>query len=156
MNAGEKRAIKIGFPFGLYLKQLFSTDPYVRYINPFSFWRRYRINRLEACHELNIVKHLENCLQLDCQVAIHTNIGFDIDYMSAAMYSLLLQARSNTIYISQPRIELKYRGVSYFIEDISNIDVHVVEIDPRIVRSNSLKYINDSNSPSTSEKSSSN
>ena len=156
MNTEEKRAVKIGFPFGLYFKQLFSADTYVRYVNPFSFWHRYKIDHLKACHELNTVKHLENCRQLDCQAIKHTNIGSDIDYTYASMDSLARQARSNTIYISQPRIELKYRGVSYFIRDISNIDVDVVEIDPRVVRSNSLKCTDNSNSPSTSEKFSSN
>ena len=132
MNTGEKRAIKIGFPFSLYFKQLFSADTYARYINPFSFWHRYKIDHLKACHELDTVKYLENCRQLDYQAIKHTNVSSDIDYTNASMDSLVRQARSNTIYISQPRIELKYRGVSYFIRDISNIDVHVVKIDPRV------------------------
>lgn len=79
MNIGEKGAIKIGFPFGLYLKQLFSADTYVRYINPFNFWRRYRIDHLETCRELSTVKHLESCHKLDCQVARYTNIALDRD-----------------------------------------------------------------------------
>ena len=156
MNTGEKRAIKIGFPFGLYLKQLFSANAYVRYINPISFWRRCRIDHLKTCYELDTVKYLEKCRQLDCQVVKQTNIGLDIDYTDVSMGSLLRQAQLNTICISQPQIELKYRGVSYFIRNISYIDVHVVKIDPRIVRPNSLKYTNNSNNPSTSEKSSSN
>ena len=156
MNAEEKRAIKISFPFGLYFKQLFSTYTYAKDINPFSFWRRYKIDRLEACHELNTVRHLENCLQLDYQAIKHTNIGSAIDYTDASMYSLLPQARSNTIYISQPRIELKYRGVSYFVRDISNIDVHVIKIDPSIVRLNSFRSPNNSDNTNSSEKSSSN
>ena len=151
----EKRAIKVGFPFGLYFKQLFSGDPYVRYINPFSFWRRYKIDRLEASYALNTVRHLENCLLLDCQAAIQTNIGLNLDYTSAAIYSLFPQARSNAIHISQPRIELKYRGVSYFIEDISNIDVHLVKINSRIVSSNSFRTPNHADNINASEKSNS-
>ena len=156
MNAGEKRAIKIGFPFGLYLKQLFSTDTYVRYINPFSFWRRYKIDYLKTCHELDTVQYLENCLQLDYQVRKQTNIDLGIDYTDVSMNSLLRQAQLNTIYISQPLIKLKYRGVSYCIRDISNVEIHIVEIDPNIVKSNSLKCTDNFDSPSTSEKSSSN
>lgn len=156
MNTGEKRAVKIGFPFGLYLKQLFSADTYVRYINPFSFWHRYKIDHLKTCHELDTVKYLENCRQLDCQVVKHTNIGSDIDYAEASMDSLLRQTQSNTIYISQPRIKLKYRGVSYYTRNILDVDIHVVEIDPSIVKLNSLRCTNNLNSPSTSEKSGSN
>jgi|GEM_PF-3031657 len=156
MNTGERRAIKIGFPFGLYLRQLFSADTYVRYINPFSFWHRYKINHLETCHELDTVEYLENCRRLNCQVVKHTNIGSDIDYADTSMDSLLRQTRSNTIYISQPVIKLKYRGVSYYAKDISDVDIRVVAIDPSIVKSNSLRCTNSLNNPSTPKKSGSN
>ena len=149
MNTGEKRAIKIGFPFGLYLKQLFSADTYVRYVNPFSFWHRYKIDRLKACYEMDTVEYLENCRRLDYQVVKHTNIGSDIDYTDASMDSLLRQTQLNTIYISQPLIKLKYRGVSYYTKNIPNIYIHVVGIDPSIVKSNSLKCTNNLNNPST-------
>ncbi|MDJ0569853.1 MAG: hypothetical protein QNJ53_12500 [Pleurocapsa sp. MO_192.B19] len=64
MTTTEKRPTKISFPFGLYLRQLFSADTYVRFINPFSFWRRYRINHLETCGELDTVEYLERCHQI--------------------------------------------------------------------------------------------
>ena len=152
MNTEEKRAVKIGFPFGLYFKQLFSANTYARYINPFSFWRRYRIDHLKTCHALNTVRHLENCFQLDSQVVKQTNIGSELDYESAAMNSLFQQARSNTIHISRPRIELKYRGVSYYTRDILNVYIHVVEIDPSTVSSNSFRSPNNSYDANASEK----
>ena len=143
----EKYPIKIGFPFDLYLKQLFFTDAYVRYINPFSFWHRYKLDRLETCYELNTVQYLERCHQLDWQLAIPTKTESDryIDPVN----SLIQQAKLNTICISQPLIELKYRGVSYYTRDILNININVV-------KSNSLKCTDKSDNISTPEKSSSN
>lgn len=143
----EKYPIKIGFPFSLYLKQLFSTDAYVRHINPFSFWHRYKIDRLETCYELNTVQYLERCHQLDWQLAVPTKIGSD-RYIDPGN-SLIQQAKLNTIYVSQPLIELKYRGVSYYTRDILSININVV-------KSNSLKCTDNSNNISTSKKSSSN
>lgn len=148
----EKRTTKMSFPFGLYLKQLFSADTYVKYINPFSFWHRYKIDRLEACRELDTVKYLENCRQLDCQVIKHANTGLDKDYTDVSVNSLSKQTELNTIYISQPWIELKYRGVSYYTRDTSNINIHVVEIDPSTVKSNSFGYVVRSNNSSTPRK----
>ena len=58
MNTGEKRATKIIFPFGLYLKQLFLADTYTICINPFRFWHKYKINYLETCFELDTVQYL--------------------------------------------------------------------------------------------------
>ncbi|MEL6580884.1 MAG: hypothetical protein AAFQ14_14135 [Cyanobacteria bacterium J06621_12] len=156
MNTRERRATKIGFPIGLYLRQLFSAHTYVRYINPFSFWYRYKIDHLKACYEIDTVEYLENCRRLDCQAVKHTSIGSNIDYADVSMGSLLQQTQLNTIYISQPLIKLRYRGVSYYTKDILNADIHVVAIDPSIVRLNSLRCANNLNNPSTSKKSGSN
>ena len=152
MNAGEKLPIKIGFPFGLYLKQLFSANTYVRYINPFSFWRRYRINHLESCCDLNTVRHLERCYQLDLPEAKPTKIWSDRECIDVLIYSILQQAELNTIYISQPPIELKYRGVSYYTRDVVNININIVEIDPNAVKLNSFGRADDSNNINASEK----
>ena len=152
MNTGDKQAAKIGFPFGLYLKQLFSADTYVRYINPFSFWRRYRINYLETCYELNTVQHLEHCYQLDCRVTKHTKIALDRKYTDTPTDSLIRQAELNTIYISKPLIKLKYRGVSYYTRDILNIDIKAVKIDPSTAKIDSLKCADNSDNISTPEK----
>ena len=156
MNAGEKLPIKIAFPFSLYLKQLFSTDPYVRYINPFSFWRRYKINHLETCHELNTVQYLKRCYQLDSQLAKSTKILLDRGYVDTLTNSLLKQAEFNTIYISQPWIELKYRGVSYYSKDVFSININLIEIDPNVVQLNSFGRTDNSNNASTPKESSSN
>lgn len=64
MNVPEKRLTKISFPLALYLKQLFFADIYVRFINPFNFWRRYKIAILETCRQLDTVKYLEHCYKL--------------------------------------------------------------------------------------------
>ena len=156
MCTGRKRLTKISFPFSLYSKQLFSTDPYVKFINPFSFWRRYRINHLETCRELDTVQYLESCRKLDPQVAKLTKIGLDRDYTNTSENSLFKQAESNTIYISQPRIKLKYRGVTYYTKDTLNTDINVTKIDLGVVTSNSLRCLDNSDNVSTSKKSDSN
>ena len=104
MNAGARQQIKIGFPFRCYLKQLFSADTYVRYVNPFNFWHKYKINHLETCGEINTIQHLESCYQLDYRVAKHRKITLKRDYGDISRDSLAEQAKLNTIYISQPRI----------------------------------------------------
>ena len=154
MCTGRKRLIKISFPFSLYSKQLFSTDPYVKFINPFSFWRRYRINHLETCRELDTVQYLESCRKLDSQVAKLTKIGLDRDYTDTSENSLFKQAESNTIYISQPRIKLKYRGVTYYTKDTLNTDINVTKIDLGVVSSDSFRCPNNSNNANAPEKSS--
>ena len=152
----EKRPIKMGFPFGFYLRQLYSTNTYARFINPFSFWHRYKINHLETCRELDIVRQLESCYQLDCRVAKPANIKLARDYIDIPTHSLIKQAKLNTIYVSQPRIELKYRGISYYIRNILNTNINLVKIDPSVVRSNSLKDVGKFNSPNTTKKTGSN
>lgn len=67
MKTKEKQKIKIGFPFKLYFKQLFCPDLYVRLINPFRFWHRYKLDRLEACWDFNTIQHLERCKKLKLQ-----------------------------------------------------------------------------------------
>ena len=156
MCTGRKRLTKISFPFSLYSKQLFSTDPYVKFINPFSFWRRYRINHLETCRELDTVQYLESCRKLDSQVAKLTKIGLYRDYTDTSENSLFKQAESNTIYISQPRIKLKYRGITYYTKDTLNTDINVTKIDLGVVTSNSLRCLDNSDNVSTSKKSDSN
>ncbi len=67
MKTKEKQKIKIGFPFKLYFKQLFCPDLYVRLINPFRFWHRYKLDRLEACWDFNIIQYLERCKKFKLQ-----------------------------------------------------------------------------------------
>lgn len=156
MNTEEKRLIKMGFPFDLYLKQLFSADSYVRYINPFNFWHRYKINHLETCRDLNPVQHFERCHQLDWQPAKPTKIWLVRDNQDTLTNSLIQQAELNTIHVSQPVIKLKYRGVSYCITDVLSMNIQLVTIEPIVVKINSLTDIANSNNVSTSKKSSSN
>ena len=156
MNTVEKQAIKTGFPFGLYFKQLFSNDTYVRYINPFSFWRRYRTNHLETCYRLNIVQYFERCYQLDSRFAKPINIGSEQNSTNISTNHFTESAKLNTIYISQPRIELKYRGVSYYTKDLINIDIRVVEINSDIVKANNFRCTDNHHNASTSKKSGSN
>ena len=118
MNTGEKLPTKIRFPFSLYLQQLFSTDVYVRFINPVKFWRKYKINHLETCCELDTVRHLELCLQLDWQYPRLLNFNRNTDYINISTHALVKQAESNTIIISQPTVQLKHRGVIYHMPDI--------------------------------------
>jgi len=156
MNTGEKRAVKIGFPFGLYFRQLFFADTYVRYINPFSFWHRYKINHLETCRELNTVRYLENCHRLNWESVKSPKVTLNPDYGDSMENSLVKQAELNTIYISQPCIKLKYRGISYYSKKAYYVDIKIVEIDPSAVKSNIFKHSDLSDDASTPEKSGSN
>ena len=156
MDTGEKRSIKIGFPFNLYFKQLFLADTYARFINPFRFWRKYQINHLETCRELDIVQNLERCRKLDYRFAKPTKIELEQDYKEILTNSIFQQAELNTIYIFIPSIKLKYRGVSYYSRNILNININIVEVDPNRLKLNSLKCTNDSNNASTSKKSGNN
>jgi hypothetical protein len=108
--------IKLNFPFGLYFQQLFCPDIYVKFVNPFSFWRKYRIAHLETCWELNVARYLEGCYQLEWQP--------DIPQL------LLTDTYQNTILISQPCLELKYRGVTYSISGISAIKISQTKTHP--------------------------
>jgi hypothetical protein len=108
--------IKLNFPFGLYFQQLFCSDIYVKFVNPFSFWRKYRIAHLETCWELNVVRYLEGCYQLEWQPATPQFPPTD--------------TYQNVILISQPRLELKYRGVTYSISGLSAIKISQVKTHP--------------------------
>jgi hypothetical protein len=152
MNTGEKRATKIAFPFSIYLKQLFSVDTYVRYINPFSFWRRYKIKHLETCRDLNIVQHLERCHQLNCHPEKLSKILLDREHKNTSTNSLIQQAESNLIYVFLPRIKLKYRGVSYYTKNILSMNIKLVKLESTIVKKNSLRHTENSNNINTSEK----
>ena len=149
MNTEKKRLTKISFPFSLYLKQLFAADTYVRFINPFNFWQRYRINHLERCRELDIVQYFESCRKLSFQGVKYTEIGLNRDCTDTSANSSSKQTELNTIYIRQPLIELKYRGVSYYIKDTLNTNINAVKIDPSAVKSNSLRSTDNSNNANT-------
>ena len=60
----EVRQIKLKFPWLKYLKQIFNSSQYVTIVNPWKFWRRYRIEHLNACYQYNTVEFLERCRQL--------------------------------------------------------------------------------------------
>ena len=156
MNTGEKRLVKISFPWNLYFKQLFSADTYVKFINPFSFWRRYRINHLETCKELNTVERLEDCYRLKRQLPKLTNAKQSRNYTDSLNNTLLEQTELNTIYISQPKIWLKYRGVSYYIRDVQRINLQSIALDPNLVKLNSVEQSPSPDLPTTSETSGSN
>ena len=146
MNTGEKRGIKMGFPGGLYLRQLFSADTYVRHINPFSFWRRYKINHLESCRELDTVQYLKNCYQVKWQPTRVFNIKRNTDNTNTLNYALIKQVDSNRIVISQPTIRLKYRGVTYQVRDLTKTNIDYVRIDPSPIPLNSKEQLSNVNS----------
>ncbi len=148
MNTEEKRLIKFSFPFSQYFRQLFSADTYVRFINPFSFWRRYRIDHLETCRELDTVQYLESCYQAEWRSrkthsrrrsAKVSSIGNNRDDRDTITNNLLDQRKLNTVYISQPRIKLTYRGVSYYTQDVLRMNIKIIEVDPSTVQPNNLE-----------------
>jgi hypothetical protein len=137
MTTLKKTATKISFPFGLYLHQLFSADVYVRFINPFSFWRRYRINHLETCQELNTVEYLERCHHLEWSIA--NPFAHRTSYRDTK--TSLAPINPNVIFIIQPSIQLKYRGVTYHThtKKIFVINTSNAKIAPSLVEFNHLE-----------------
>lgn len=70
MKAKKERKTKISFPLGLYFQQLIYPNTYVRTIDPFTFWHRYKIKHLETCWEINLVSYLERCRKLEWQPSL--------------------------------------------------------------------------------------
>ena len=158
MTIREKHPTKISFPFGLYFKQLFSADTYVRLINPFSFWHQYRNNHLETCCQLDIVQYLERCHQIEWRRANllahqETQNFTDISNLSCFPFE---QIEPNMIFIVQPSIKLKYRGITYQTKEILGININHAKIDSDLVNINSLEQPLDSENINTPEKSGSN
>lgn len=107
---------QIKFPFLLYFKQLFAANIYVKFINPFSFWRRYKINHLETCLEFDTIRHLETCQHLKLQSKkLHNIDSIKLTKPKIDKNNIL----PNKILIAQPIVKLKYRGVTYYRNKIS-------------------------------------
>lgn len=144
MTIKEEQRIKVNFPLSKYFQQLFSPDIYVKFINPFSFWRRYRINHLETCWAIDIVQRLERCRQLD---SLPTRLP--LDYASIKASGKIGTYRSvpwektarNTILINQPSFELKYRGITYRTNNIRAINTNKAKIKPGLVASDCSKTL---------------
>lgn len=160
MKPKEKQKIKISFPLGLYFQQLFCPKTYVKLIDPFSFWRRYRINHLEACWDFNMVRYLERCRQIEwqptrqqqnnksvkkCNEIGGTNIGLPWE-----------KTPQNTILISQPSMKLKYRGVTYLTNPIVAVNTNQVKPQPSQITLDSSKKITTSSNNGDISKTSSN
>jgi hypothetical protein len=156
MTTQQKTATKISFPFGLYLQQLFSADVYVRFINPFGFWRRYRINHLETCQELDTVEYLERCYHLKWRSPsyfdyLYHQTSYGDTQTSAHKHSLLAPTTPKIIFIVQPSIQLKYRGVTYNTTKILGVNINNAKIDPSLVKFNNLEQPLDSFNLNTPE-----
>lgn len=105
--------IKFSFPWRLYFRQLFAAHTYVRFIDPFNFWRRYRIKHLEQCSELNPIEHLECCYQKKCPPRKTRNCKTQSNHRA---YSEKLNSPEpiyKQIFIVQSSENFKYRGVEY-------------------------------------------
>jgi hypothetical protein len=163
MDAKEARQIKVNFPFDLYFKQLFAQDTYVRFINPFSFWRRHRINHLETCCKLNTVQYLENCYHLGrrSSKSIDYRNNQSFNEISSSSQVPAQQMSLHKIIVVIPRVELKYRRVDCCKQESSSININNAEFVPDIFESNikpnikvepesiSISGINDPHQPLT-------
>lgn len=158
MTTKETRENKISFPFDLYFKQLFSTDSYVRFINPFSFWRRYKIEHLESCREFSTVQYLERCHQIEWQWSklLAPQKNKRCPKLPSSEYLSLKQETRNTMFIIRPSIKLKYRGVTYHTPEIIGININNLKIDPSSVEVNDIQQPSNSNNTNTPEISGSN
>ncbi|MGV2829364.1 DUF4278 domain-containing protein [Myxosarcina sp. GI1(2024)] len=159
MKANEERRIKISFPFSLYFQQLVCPNTYVKSLNPFSFWRRYRNRYLETCWEINLVRYLERCLKIEWQ-PVQQEREQDIElirsFTKTGVYRGLPWKKTpqNTILIAQPSFELKYRGVTYRISGIMAINGNKLPIKPSQVSRDSLPITPSYNQNNNSETSS--
>lgn len=136
MKTLEQHNIKLNFPFRLYWQQLFCPDTYVKFINPFSFWRRYQMNHLDACWEINLVHYLERCHKIEWQPTPLKKNPEPIKNYSKIQASQGLpweKTPQNTIFVSQPSITLKYRGVTYFTSSVIVLNTHKIETTPTLV-----------------------
>jgi hypothetical protein len=147
MKTQAVHPIKLRFPLYLYFQQLFTPDLYVKFINPFSFWRRYRINHLETCWEFNLVRHLENCRKIDLQPKnFQQPTATDKITVTSIFRGLPWEKNpKNTILITQPTIQLKYRGVIYHIDLILGIDIDRIKTKGDRITDDSPKTIIDCN-----------
>lgn len=143
MKAKAEQKIKISFLISQYFQQLFDSDPHVKFINPFSFWRRYRINHLESCWEIDIVRYLERCRQIEGQATKPQPDDQLQNFTETGKYRGLPWEKTpqNTILISQPSFELKYRGVTYHTSSIVAIDTNKIEIKPDFLTLDSSKKL---------------
>ncbi len=146
MATEEKQLIKIRFPFNLYFRQLFSADTYVKFINPFSFWRRYRINHLETCQNINTVEHIKRCHQIEWQPEKKSDYKIANDFNKSSTSACLPfeQITPNTILVFQPSIKLKYRGVTYQTNKILGININNVNIEIQQVKVKSIEQSSNS------------
>ncbi len=121
MKINHKRTLKNNFPLGLYFQQLFSPNAYVKFFNPFSFWRRYKTNHLENCWEINTVRYLERCHKLEYRKNLLTEDPESrIELTATGTYRGVpwQKTTKNTIFVSQTPLKLKYRGVTYVTKRI--------------------------------------
>ena len=124
----------IGFPWNLYLRQLFSPDTYVKFINPFNFWRRYRIDHLETCHERDIIQHLERCYHKPARTPKssrtvkdqQTAETDDLGHLSSP------QPSPQILLVARPKIKLKYRGVAYDFKEVVGMQIANAALDPQV------------------------
>ena len=131
MKTKEKQPIKLHFPFDLYFQQLFARDTYVKFINPFSFWRRYRINHLETCWEIKTFQRLASFHQIalppDCSPPNDRPIQ---NSTQAGIYRGVPWQKTpqQKILVAQPGIKLTYRGITYSKSRIVAINANQVEV----------------------------
>ena len=136
MTIREEQKIKVNFPINQYLQQLFAPNLYVKFINPFNFWRRYRIDHLEKCWAIDMVQYLERCRQIEWQLGrLPQDIEPIKNFIEIRTYGCVPWEKTprNTILISQPSMKLKYRGVTYRTSNIVAVNTNKIEIKPSVV-----------------------
>lgn len=117
MKVREEGKTAIKFPVGKYFRQIFSNSAYVTIINPFKFWRKYRVERLESCYEYSLTLLLERCQKKECLPSKFDRENDSVWWEKCRTLPFEQQNR-NAIIISQPNYELKYRGVGYCANSI--------------------------------------
>lgn len=145
MNIRHETKIKFDFPLGLYFQQLFDANAYVKFFNPYNFWRSYRIQHLETCWEFNTVKYLEDCYQIEWKPEKSATIKPVEISTKTDSYKILPWEKTprNTILMVQPPMELKYRGITYTTSRIVAVDVNHIKGDRHRTESSSLSKFPD-------------
>lgn len=144
MATRPSKPTTISFPWRLYWQQLFSPNTYVKFINPFNFWRRYKIDHLETCRERDIIEHLERCYHKQARLpkSSHTIKDSESAENDSLGHLSCQQPPPQILLIVRPKIKLKYRGVAYDLQEVIGIQIAQTALDSQLVKNNITSKIN--------------
>ena len=147
MATRPSKPTTISFPWRLYWQQLFSPNVYVKFISPFNFWRRYKIDHLETCRERDIIGHLQRCYHQQARMpkSSHTAKDSQIAENDSLGHLSPVQPSPQILLIVRPKIKLKYRGVAYDLKEVMGIQIAKASVAPPLVTEDDTALKNNPN-----------